>query len=360
MIKALTISALALTLFGGSPASAQFEITFPDRPKGDDETLLEWADPPILKHSIPQEQRGDTSSCGATSEYDLNQTAVTCWPVLRAAQLHLLADYAAQEPTGDKTQNLARAIAHADEAIAFIGTPEWPLQEYLLIKSFEVKLNALTKLEEWEASYDASLQLVSVLQNDLFQYDEFRLSFANRKRGEVFLKLGLYEAAKLHLEEARDLLTGFDGDKNAMAFSDQSEDVIIAAIRRGDRDYARQTAKVYLDHIVKAPRGLRFGFDSHIDLSLYLTAIRGDQTSALGLLELRFKEQRDYARCHKGMFEFPRVLGNLVEHEAIANALIEGGCEPEQLATRPGEPIKGLHEEALPALGLEGALVDGQ
>lgn len=346
---------MAVTLFSaftiGSPASAQFEINYPDEPPKEGETLLEWARAPILDHTIPEDQRGDTSTCDARSQFDLDKTALTCWPILRPAQLFLLADYAAQEPTGDKTQNLKQAVAYADEAVAFIGTPQWPLQEYLLIKSYEVKLNALMKLEEWEDSYDASLQLVSVIKNDLFQHDDFRLSFANRKRGQVFLKLGLYDAAKLHLEQARALLAGFDGDINAMQFSDQSEDVIVAAIARADFDYAQQTAKVYLDHIKKTPKGMRFGFDSHVDLLLYLAAMRGDHEGALVLLELRFTDQRDYARCRAGMFEFPRVLGNLVEHEAIANALIKGGCTHDKLDTQPSVPIKGLHDEALPALG---------
>lgn len=344
----IILACAALTM--SAPASAQFEVLLPDTPPREGQTLLEWADPPILKHTIAEDKRGDTSSCGATSEYDLDQTAVACWPVLRAAQLFLLADYAAQERTGNKQENLRQGIAYAEEAIAFIGQPQWPLQEYLLIKSYDVKLRALTRLEEWNASYDASIQLVSAIQGDLFQNDEFRLAFAYRKQGQVFLKLDLYDGAKFVLADARKLLEGFDGDNIAMPFSDHSEDMIVAAIDRSELGYAQEMATTYLDHISSAPRGMRFGYESHIDLALYLAAVRTDRQAALGLLADRFADQRDYARCRKGMFEFPRVLGTLVEDPSIAKALIDGGCTKDQLSTRPTEPITGLGDKSLPPL----------
>ncbi|KEO92143.1 hypothetical protein EH31_05605 [Erythrobacter longus] len=99
--------------------------------------------------------------------------------------MYLLADFTAAELTGDARNNLLQGIALADEAIDFIGTPQWPLEEYLLIKANATKLNALMRLGNWEASYEASDSLISAIKGDLFQYDEFRLAFAYRKGGEV-------------------------------------------------------------------------------------------------------------------------------------------------------------------------------
>lgn len=342
-----TITA-AGALATSSPVAAQFEITYPDEPPKEGETLLEWADPPILKHTIPETERGDTSTCGATSEYALEQTAVACWPVLRATQLFLLADYTAVEPTGDKSANRRKAIALADDAIAYIGTPEWPLEEYLLIKSLELKLNSLMRLEEWDAAYDTSVQLVSAIQNDLFEFDEFRLSFAYRKQGQVFLKLGMYDGAKLILEDARKLLSGFDADNNAMAFSDQSEDIIVHAINKGDIPYAVHMSHMYLTHIRRTPRGLRFGQNQHIDLLLYIAATQGKVAPALQLLDERFENQRSYAECDKGYFQFPRVLGPLLDDAAIREKLAEGGCSEDRFTTSLSEPIKALDGKTLP------------
>lgn len=333
-----------------APANAQFEITYPDTPPTEGQTLLEWADPPVLRHTIPKEARADTSSCGATSEFDLDQTALACWPVLRAAQLLMRGEYAAGEPTGDKEENRAQGIDYADQTIAFIGKPQWPLQEYLLIKAYELKLRTLITQENWEASYDTSIQLVSAIERDLFRHDDFRLAFAMRKQGQVFLELDLYDGAKAILEDARKLLGAFDGDKNALPFSHHSEDMIVHAINRGDMDYAKDTATRYLDHILEAPLGMRFGYDSHIDLLLYLAATRGDKPEALQLLELRFAGQRDYDQCDEGMFQFPRVAGHLIEDPAIIDALLAGGCNKEQLAAHEPGPIKGLRGKTLPSL----------
>ncbi len=347
-IRNLWKTAAAGTLAISSPAFAQFEITYPDEPPKEGETLLEWADPPILKHTIPEAERGDTSTCDATSEYDLDQTAVACWPVLRAMQLFLLADYTAVEPVGDKAANRRKAIALADDAIAFIGMPEWPLEEYLLIKSLELKLYSLMRLEEWDAAYDTSVQLVSVIQNDLFEHDEFRLSFAYRKQGQVFLELGLYDGAKLILEDARKLLSGFNADMNAMSFSDQSEDIIVHAINKGDIPYAVHMAHMYLTHIRRTPRGMRFGHDQHIDLLLYIAATQGKADAALALLDERFADQRSYAQCGKGYYQFPHVLGPLLDDAAIRAKLTEGGCGEDRFTTSLSEPIKALDGKTLP------------
>ncbi|MEM7666441.1 MAG: hypothetical protein AAF250_11345 [Pseudomonadota bacterium] len=325
-------SALLVSLCLAAPAAAQFEITYPDEPPKEGQTLLEWARPPILDYTIPADQRDDVSDCGETFEYDLDKTALTCWPVLRAAQLFLLAEYAAGEPSGDKAANLHKGIALADDAIEFIGEPQWPLQEYLLIKAREVKLNSLMKLGEWDDAYDTSLQLVSTIKNDLFQFDEFRLAYAHRKRGQVFLELGLYDGAKFVLEDARALLEGFDGEKVALPFSDHSEDMIAHAISAGDLGYAEEMTDRYLGHIRTSPKGMQFGYRNHLDLKLYLVAARGDAQAALALLDERFADEQSYARCSDGPFKFPSVLAPLRSEPAIIERLREGGCKVADIA----------------------------
>jgi len=348
LIRSLFASALAACVVSGSSALAQFEITYPDTPKRDDQTLLDWARPPVLDYTIPEDRRGDTSTCGATSEYDLDQTALTCWPVLRAAQLQTLAAYAANETVGGTNANRRKGIAHADEAIAFIGEPQWLLQEYLLIKVLEVKLLALMSLEEWEAAFDTSGQLVSVIQRDLFRFDEFRLGYAYRKRGQSALKLGLYEAAKLNLEDVRRMLTGFNSEKNALPFSNHSEDVIIHAINAGDFAYAEATILAYLEHISQAPRGMQFGKDNHIDLALYLAARTSDNRTALPLIKSRFETQRSYALCDDSFVHFPQILGPLVHDATIKAMLLDSGCSEKSLSVRANERIEVRGGRTLP------------
>ncbi|MEM1050752.1 MAG: hypothetical protein AAGI28_01520 [Pseudomonadota bacterium] len=353
MMRFATIALFAacVALACTEPASAQFESTFPDTPPERGQTLLDWADPPILKHTIPESQRSDTSTCGSTSEYDLDQTAVACWPVLRAAQLFLVADYATQEPTGNTLENKRNAITLADEAIAFIGKPEWPLEEYLLIKSLELKLNAQINLENWQPARETGEQLIVTLKNDLYRFDEFRLSFAYHKLGEVLLQLDEWDRARALLEEARLNLKGFDGEKNAMRFSDQSEDMVIRAINRGELHYAEEMARRYFDFASTIDSRRAFGFETHIDLLLYLAARKGDRNEALDLLDQRFAQQSSYSPCRTWQFDFPRMLGALVEDADIANTLIDGGCTKDQLDTQPSQPIQGSRGKTLPPLG---------
>ncbi|MEL7198482.1 MAG: hypothetical protein AAGL10_09220 [Pseudomonadota bacterium] len=344
--KILAAAGLAISY----PASAQFEIVYPDEPVKEGQTLLEWARPPILDHTIAEDDRNDTSTCGAKHEWDLEKAAVACWPILRAVQLFTLADFAAAEPSGDRQANRRQGIAYADQAIEFIGQPQWPLQEYLLIKSLELKQYNLMKLEEWENAEEVSVQLVSAIQSDLFRYDDFRLPWAHQRWGQILLKRDDYEGAKLLLEEGRKVLKGYDPAKNAMKFSDQSEDIIVYAIHLGDFEYAEEKAWAYLDYVRTAPFGFQFGYEAHIDLLLYISARREDKETALPLLEERFTKQRDYDRCNDGYFQFPKVLGPMVLDREIKQILIKGGCSEDLLKEPHTGQIKGLLDRVLPPI----------
>lgn len=326
IVHPIFIGAALSLMVAGTGASAQFEINYPDRPVAEGETLLEWSDPPVLKHTIPENERSDLSACSAQHDFDLGKAAYTCWPLLRALQLFTLADYAAGEPTGDKQSNLRQGIDYADQTLDFIGDPQWPLEELLRTRALRLKVSALTKLDEWEAALSTNRALITNIEGDLYRFDNFDLGFARRKQSEILLQLGMIGEAKTNLEQARALLFKPDGDKNGWPFTDQSEAMILAAIRRGEFAYAERITDRYLDHLRSEPRGSQFGLTDHLDFKLYLVARNRDRTAALQLIEERSAKDDRTNRCPAANLQFPLMLAPFRDDEAVINALSRAGC----------------------------------
>ncbi|WP_299295557.1 hypothetical protein [uncultured Erythrobacter sp.] len=331
-LNAIKGAALLACLSLAVPAAAQFEITYPDEPPEEGQTLLEWARPPILDHTIPEPERSDVSTCGARHDFDLDRVAVTCWPVLRATQLWTLASFAQGEPSGDTRANQRQAIGYADQTLDFIGEPRWPLQEHLRSKALETKLSALVKLEDWNAALETARALIANIDGDLMLHDDFRKGFAHRRYGDILLQLGRSEEARADLEIARQLLDGSDADKAGWPISTYSENVIADATRKGDLTYAEQAVDRYLAKIRTFGKGWQFGIDDHRDLKLYLLAARGDAQSALTLLDERFADEESNNRCKDGQFKFPMVLAPLRDTPGIVERLRAGGCRVVDIA----------------------------
>lgn len=325
-------TAFCASLCLAAPAAAQFDIQYPDTPPAEGQTLLEWARPPVLDYTIPEEQRDDVSTCSATHEYDLDLVATTCWPILRALQIWTLASFAQGEPNGDKDANQRQAIGYADEVLDFIGEPQWPLHEHMRSKALETKLSALVRLEDWDAALVTARELLDNVSSDLMKFDDFRRGFAHRRYGELLLQAGKSDEARADLETARELFYGPEGDKVGWPLSNYSEAVISDAIRQGDLRYAEDATNRYLAHIRTLPDGFQFGIDDHRDLKLYLLAAAGDVDDVLALLDERFSDERPYNRCKDGPFKFPQVLAPLRDDEAIVARLREGGCKTADIA----------------------------
>lgn len=331
-VNAIKAAAMIAGFCLSVPAAAQFEIAYPDEPPAEGQTLLEWARPPILDHTIPEAERSDISTCGARHDFDLDRVAVTCWPVLRATQLWTLASFTQGEPSGDRLANQRQAIGYADQTLDFIGEPRWPLQELLRSKALETKLSALVKLEDWDAALETARTLVASVSGNLMQYDDFRRGFAHRRYGDILLELGRSEEARADLEIARKLFEGHEADKVGWPISTYSENVIVDAIQKGDLAYAEQAVDRYIARIRAFPDGMQFGIGDHRDLKLYLLAARGDALSALALLDERFAEERPYNRCKDGRFRFPMMLAPLRDDPVIIERLRAGGCKAVDIA----------------------------
>ncbi len=327
ILRSVMLTAALALILTGTAAHAQFEVEYPDEPPEEGQTLLEWSNPPVLRHTIAESQRGDLSACDAQSEFDLDTAAYTCWPLLRALQLFTLADFAAGEPTGDKQANLRQGIGYADDALAFIGKPQWPLQEYLRTRALRLKVDSLVKLEEWDAALPASKALIANIESDLFRFDNFSLGFARSKHSAILLHLDNVKEARANLEQARALLFEFDGEKIGWPLSSHSRAVIVDAIRRGDFSYAERMADRYLEHFRTAPKGMQFGLTDHLDLKLYLVAARRDRAEALALIEEREAASSNSDRCEEGLFRFPLMLAPLRDDAGVIDALKQTGCK---------------------------------
>lgn len=328
---------LALTAL---PASAQ--SSFPSEPPEPGQTLLEWSDPPLLKHDIPREKRSDVTSCAETHETRLEEVALTCWPVLQAYQLLLRMDFAAGEPSGDPQANRRLALGYADQLIDLIGAPEWPLQTHILMKVYHRQAVLLGEEQRWDAALSANAREIAAI-DALGGYDrDFRMAFALVKRTDLLLGSGQRDEARAVLEQARPLLTRPDGERNGWAFSNHSEAVVKDAIRQGDLAYAETTLDRYLDYVRGAPKGMQFGSLDALDLKLYLVAGRKDVMATLNLLDQRSAILGDHDPCFYGNVLFPYVLAPIRDVPRIAARIEHLQCPPKVMAKLARTPETGI------------------
>ena len=316
----------AILALAAVPASAQ--SSFPSEPPAPGQTLLEWSDPPILKHDIPPERRNDLASCAEAHETRLEEVALTCWPVLQAYKLFLRMDFAAGEPSGDPQANRRLAHSYADQLIDLIGEPEWSLQAYILMKTYHRQAFLLEDEQQWDAALAANVKQIAAIEA-LGGYDrDFRMAFALAKRTDLLLGAGQREEARAVLEQARPLLTRPDGERNGWAFSGHNEAVVKDAIRQGDLAYAETTLDRYLDYVRSAPKGMQFGSLDALDLKLYLVAGRKDVPATLHLLDERMAILGDHDPCFYGNVLFPYVLAPIRDVPTIAARIEDLQCPP--------------------------------
>lgn len=333
----LLCAILALTAL---PASA--ESSFPSEPPKPGQTLLEWSDPPLLKHDIPPEQRSDVTSCAETHETRLEEVALTCSPVLQAYKLFIRMDFAAGEPSGDPQANRRLALGYADQLIDLIGKPEWPLQTHILMKTYHRQAFLLEDEQQWEAALAANAKEIAAIEA-LGGYDrDFRMAFALAKRTDLLLGAGQRDEARAVLEQARPLLTRPDGERNGWAFSSHNEAVVKDAIRQGDLAYAETMLDRYLDYVRGAPEGMQFGSLDALDLKLYLVAGRKDVTATLDLLDQRMALLGDHDPCFYGNVLFPYVLAPIRDVPAIAARIEDLQCPPRVMAKLARTPETGI------------------
>lgn len=336
----LLFAILALTAL---PASAQW--SFPSEPPKPGQTLLEWSDPPLLKHDIPPEQRSDVTSCAEAHETRLEEVALTWWPVLQAYKLFLRMDFAAGEPSGDSHANRRLALSYADQLIDLIdliGEPEWPLQTHILMKTYHRQAFLLEDEHQWEAALASNAREIAAIEA-LGGYDrDFRMAFALAKRTDLLLGAGQRDEARAVLEQARPLLTRPDGERNGWAFSSHNEAVVKDAIRQGDLAYAEITLDRYLDYVRGAPKGMQFGSLDALDLKLYLVAGRKDVPATLHLLDERMAVLEGRDPCFYGGILFPYVLAPLQDVPAVAARIEELQCPPRVMAKLAQTPETGI------------------
>lgn len=346
----------AVLALAAVPTSAQ--LSFPSEPPAPGQTLLEWSDPPILKHDIPPARRDDLTSCAEAHETRLEEVALTCWPVLQAYKLFIRMDFAAGEPSGDLRANRRLALDYADQLIDLIGEPAWPLQTHILMKTYHRQAFLLEDEQQWEAALAANAKEIAAIEA-LGGYDrDFRMAFALAKRTDLLLGAGQRNEARAVLEQARPLLTRPNGERNGWAFSDHNEAVVKDAIRQGDLAYAETTLDRYLDYVRGAPKGMQFGSLDALDLKLYLVAGRKDVPATLHLLDERMALLEGRFPCFYGGVLFPYVLAPIRDVPAIAARIDELQCPPRVMAKLAQTPETGIisnrGEVILPKIPQEG------
>lgn len=354
----LTLAVHVTAILAAPPAIAQTASTLAVPPPGHvepkpidpDAPLIEQYRPEILDYDIPAEKRADLSTCQADATYQLDDVVKTCWPLLQAAKLFTRLDFAAHEARtslrrnkDDVAINKAKAFALAEELVTLIGQPEFPLEHYYLMKSYETKAGMHRDFKEFEKALDAVDKRIALLV-DIPVYDmEFHLSFAYHSRTKFLLKLERRAEARQNFKAAFPLLFTASGYKNGWPISNHSETIITDALNAGDHDFALKNINTYLAAIRNMGDGLQFGLIDHIDLKMYILAGRGKVNEVIPLIDER-NAQNTYGTslCPSVDRYFPNVLAPLHKNEKIAEKLSDMKCSAKSLAKMDDVAAKGI------------------
>ncbi len=357
ILSALTTLTLAISLV--QPTTAQTtaapNVSPPPgyvepKPVDADAPLIEQQRPEILGLDIPAASRADLSTCRADATYQLDDVIKTCWPLLQAAKLFTRLDFAAHEAKeslrrdkNDIAENKTKALALATELVALIGEPEYPLEHYYLMKSYETKAHLHNAFGEYQQALDAVDKRIALLI-DIPVYDmEFHLAFAHHNRSQYLLELGRRAEARQNFKTAFPLLFTASGYKNGWPISNHSETIIIDALRSGDHGFALEAVNSYLAATENMEKGMQFGLTDHIDLKLYILAGRGDVEEVVALINERNAQNAGrYSLCPNSDRYFPYVLAPLHKNPKIAEKLSAMKCSAKSLAKMDAVAGKGI------------------
>lgn len=359
ILSALIVLNLAISLV--HPATAQTSaapnvssapVFVKPKPIDADAPLIEQQRPEILDLDIPAAKRADLSTCRADALFQLNDVVKTCWPVLQATKLFTRLDFAAYETKEslrrgrkDIAENKTKALALATELVSLIGEPEFPLEHYYLMKSYETTGHLHNALGEFEMALEAVDKRIALLIDMPVDDMEFHLAFAQHDRSQYLLELGRRTEARQNFEAAFPLLFTASGYKNGWPISNHSETIIIDALRSGDEDYALEAVNRYLTATKNMEKGMQFGLTDHIDLKLYILAGRGDVEEVIALIDQRNTQNAGrYSLCPYSGRYFPYVLDPLHKNPKIADKLSAMKCSAKSLAKIDDAAIKGIFD----------------
>lgn len=356
------LAALLMVLLA-APANAQMD--FPDHPPEPGQSLLDWADPPMLKYEIPPEKRGDLSTCSeGIIPADVETVAQTCWPILKAYKLQIRMEFAeadrvksATSKTGSGGSGADEALAYADQLIAEIPDPQWYLQSTMLIKAHGLRASILARKGDWDAALAANAAEMDQFAA-LSPYDrDWYLAFALNERVDYLLGAGRREEARAILAEVLPLIDKPDGERLTWPISDMNETLVKDAIRMGDWNYANAVNSRYLDILNTVSDRMQMGLTDALDLGIYLAAQRRDHDAVISLMDRRIADMGDRPRCYRHDRMFPYVAASLRDDPQIAARLAQIGCSPEVMDKMGEVAETGIVDSdgtiILPALPIE-------
>lgn len=317
-----------------------------------DAPLIEQYRPEILDFDVPAAKRADLSTCQADATYQLDDVVKTCWPLLQVAKLFTRLDFAAHEAREslrqnkkDIAENKIKTLALATELVALVGEPEFPLEQYYLMKSYETTAHFHKAFGEHQPALDAVNKRIALLI-DIPVYDmELHLAFAQHNRTQYLLELGRRAEARQNFNAAFPLLFTASGYKNGWPISNHSATIITDALRAGDHEFALDAVNNYLAATEEMAKGMQFGLSDHIDLKLYILAGRENVKEVIALIDQRNAQNAGrYSLCPNSARYFPYVLTPLHKNSKIAEKLSAMKCSAKSLAKMDDAAVKGIFD----------------
>ncbi|MEP3227317.1 MAG: hypothetical protein ABJO01_15165 [Parasphingorhabdus sp.] len=328
----------------------------PEAPPKEGQPLITWRRPAILDYEIAPTDRSNLSACDETDFFFLDDIARKCDPILAMTKLYVQLDFATYEArsrhrkqSDDAAEYREKALVFAEQITSEFGQPQWPLQRYLLSKTYQSRASLYSGWQEWDKAIAEQDKRIALLSRSRFKARGSLLAQAYQQKGGYLLAKGDRSAAQANYETSFAL-----NQKNAFqpfsAIRYHTEAMVQDAIHERDYDYALQWIDRYLDIYRQRAQtdGQSGPFDGElllerlVALRIYILAETGNASElmqATTLFDTLYKDRR--YRCSK--FEmFPQVVAPYHKDKRIKSWLESKGCSEKIFRALDDVPKKGV------------------
>lgn len=358
-ISSFLCLAMMTPLFAQQPRKASLpaaSVTEQQAPPTEGQPLIEWRRPPLLDYTIPAHKTGDLTSCVEDDFVFLNDTSRTCAPLLSMNKLYIQLDFATHEARTRLRKNRPDAADYRNKALNFAnrivaehGEPKWPLQIYLLSKTYQLRASIYEAWGEWDAAIAEQDKRIALLTDAKFQPRDILFAQAFQQKGRYLIAKGDRVAARDNYEASLAINTGTAFEPFS-SLRYHTEAMVTDAIFARDYDSALDWIKRYLDIYKKQAESENrlSAFDGEIlldklvSLQIYVHAAQGQEAElvdATYLYETLYKGRNK--NCSKYDL-FPQVIAPFHDRPSIKNWLSEWSCSESVLKALDNVPVLGV------------------
>jgi len=325
-------------------------------PPAPGQPLIEWRRPPLLDYTIAPDKVDDLTSCGEDDFFYVNDTSQTCAPLLSMNKLFIQLDFATSEARSrlrknrpDAADYRKKALNFADQIIAEHGEPKWPLQVYLLSKTYQRRASIYEAWSEWDTAITEQDKRIALLSDSKFKPRDILFAQSYQQKGDYLIAKGDRVAARSNYEESF-AVNKWNAFEPFSQLQQHTEAMVTDAIFARDYDSAldwiERYLKIYKDQAALENRSSAFGgeilLNKLVAMRIYIHAAEGQEaemTDATYLYETLYRGRN--MRCFKYEL-FPQVIAPFHTKISIKNWLIKIGCDERIFKAMDDVPVAGV------------------